>query len=87
MTAPCIDVRIDVDLERSPVCEVMHGTLEAPQVTWRECNRVALWVAVISCCGGFSLLVCRPHHDSPAPWACRKCNADIPDSSVRWVRL
>jgi hypothetical protein len=88
MTAPCADTDVlgDVDFDRSPVCEVMYGRPEYPRDSWRACNRPAAWIAHIPCCD-FSLLVCSACHADPAPWSCRKCNAHIPDGSVRWVRL
>jgi hypothetical protein len=80
------DTSIDIDMDREPVCEVMYGSPAQPRNSWRTCSRPAAWIAHIPCCG-FSLLVCSTCHSDPAPWSCRKCNAYIPDGSVRWVRL
>ena len=81
---PDVDILADVDASHTPVCQVLvcyYGT--AP---YFPCDREAIWAARITCCQ-FSLLVCHHHHDSPSPWSCRKCGADLPDSAIGWVKL
>lgn len=87
MTAPVADVLGDIDLDRSPACEVLFGSVGAVGLTFRPCNQEAAWVAVIPCCGRFSLLCCCGHRASPAPWSCRRCGAAVPDEEIGWVRL